>query len=236
MKPLKNWDNKTWLSSKKYILSFERFLKSNSKIDKNSKILDIGCGRANIISYLHKKYKFNNKPIGLDIVRNKEVKNNIIFKKLDAIKYLKRTNNLFDLILIKQTIHFFNKKQIKTLLNLTKDHLNKDGKIMIFSLEAENNEIPIFKIMKTELLKSLKKDKVIFKIIKNNLKGCKKYYFNFKVNLSKSIYIRMIKDRYISCLLDISSKDIKKGIIEIKSNYKNKIKFTDTLNCLNYKK
>jgi len=46
----------------------------------------------------------------------------------------------------------------------------------------------------------------------------------------------MIKNRYISCLLNISDKEIKKGINEIRSNYKKQIKFTDTLNCINYKK
>ena len=33
-------------------------------------ILDIGCGRANIISALQKKYNFNKKPIGIDVVKN----------------------------------------------------------------------------------------------------------------------------------------------------------------------
>ena len=49
MKQLKNWDNKTWLSSNKYILSFYKFLKTKIKINKKTTILDIGCGRANII-------------------------------------------------------------------------------------------------------------------------------------------------------------------------------------------
>ena len=97
MKPLKNWDNQTWLSSTQYISSFKNFLKSNTEISKNSKILDIGCGRANIISYLHRKYKFNYKPIGIDIFKNKDVRKNIIFKKIDAIKYINKTDALFDL-------------------------------------------------------------------------------------------------------------------------------------------
>ena len=58
MKKLKNWDNKTWLASDKYISSFHKFLKSKIKINNNTKILDIGCGRANIISFLQKKYRF----------------------------------------------------------------------------------------------------------------------------------------------------------------------------------
>ena len=90
MKKLKNWDNKTWLSSKSYISQFNRFLKKKINLNKNSKILDIGCGRANIISALQKKYKFRNKPIGIDIVANKDVKKNIIFKKIGALQYLKK--------------------------------------------------------------------------------------------------------------------------------------------------
>ena len=61
MKGLKNWDNKTWLSSINYISAFIAFLKSKIKIDNNTKILDIGCGRANIISALQVKYDFKNK-------------------------------------------------------------------------------------------------------------------------------------------------------------------------------
>ena len=84
MVSLKNWDNKTWLSSKKYINSFNNFVLKQKKLNKNSKILDIGCGRANIISSLHKKYKFKDKPVGIDIVRNKGIKKNIIFEKIEA--------------------------------------------------------------------------------------------------------------------------------------------------------
>ncbi len=235
MKQIKNWDNKTWLSSKKYILSFYRFLKSKTKINKETKILDIGCGRANIISFLQKKNKFDNYPIGIDIVKNKNIKKNIIFKKTDAIKYLKKTNKFFDLILIKQTIHFFSEKKIKILLRLSKQKLNKNGKIVILSLKTEKNEIPSFKLMKLKLNMSLKKDKILFKEIKNNLKRSQKFYFKFKVNLSKTKYIEMIKNRYISCLLNMSNKELKNGIIEIKNKYKNNIQFNDVLSCIVYK-
>jgi len=236
MKSLKNWDNKTWLSSSKYLLSFKNFLKSKTKINKSSKILDIGCGRANIISYLHKKYKFNNIPIGVDVVKNKNIKTNIIFKNIDAIRYLKITENKFDLVLIKQTIHFFTKKQIKTLLKLSINHLKKNGRIIIFSLKFENNEIPSFKIMKLRLNSSLKKDKILINEIKRNLKKYKITVFKYKVKISKTKYIQMIKSRYISCLLKLSNKQLQKGISEIKSKYKNQIKFTDTLCCINFKK
>ena len=236
MKNLKNWDNKTWLSSKKYIFQFNKFLKSKITFNNNTRILDIGCGRANIISFLQRKYRFQNKPIGIDIVKSKNTKKNIIFKKTDAIKYLQKTDQKFDLILIKQTIHFFSKNKINTLLNLAKKKLNTKGKILIFSLKTKNNKIPSFKIMKIKLNSGLKRDENLLKEIKKNLNRYKISYFDFKVSISKSKYMKMIKNRYISCLLNLSKKEIKKGVKEVKSNFKDQIKFTDTLICINYKK
>ena len=236
MKQLKNWDNKTWLSSYKYILSFCKFLKKKTRINKKTRILDVGCGRANIISFLQKKYKFQNKPIGIYIVKNNNTKKNIIFKKTEAIKYLKKTDKKFDLILIKQTIHFFSKNRLDFFIDLAKEKLNNRGQILIFSLKTKNNKIPAFKKMKIKLILSLKKDEDLIKIIKKKLKRYKVSYFDFKVSISKSEYIKMIINRYISCLLNLSKKEIKKGVEEIKSNYKNQINFTDTLICINYKK
>ena len=235
MRKLKNWDNKTWLSSKSYISKFNKFLKRKSNLNKNSKILDIGCGRANIISALQQKYKFRNKPIGIDIVGNKGVKKNIIFKRVEALKYLDKQEK-YDLILIKQTIHFFSKTNLNRLLNLAKKRLNTKGKILIFSLKTKNNKIPCFKKMRKNLEKSLKRDEVLFKIIKNNLKKISYTNFNFKVNISKQKYIKMVKSRYISCLLDLKNNEILRGINELKSKYKYQIKFTDTLKCISYRK
>ena len=235
MRKLKNWDNKTWLSSKSYIYQFNKFLKKKINLNKNSKILDIGCGRANIISNLQKKYKFRNKPIGIDIVANKDVKKNIIFKKIGALKYLKKVKK-YDLILIKQTIHFFSKSDLNRLLNLAKKSLNNRGKILIFSLKTKNNKIPCFKKMKQKLDISLKKDEILFKIIKQSLKKTKESYFNFKVNISKEKYVEMVKLRYISCLLDLKEKDINIGLNEIKLKYNKTIRFKDTLKCISFSK
>ena len=218
-----------------YISQFNKFLKTKINFNKNSKILDIGCGRANIISALQKKYKFVNKPIGIDIVVNKDVKKNIIFKKSEALKYLKKQKK-YDLILIKQTIHFFSKTKLNNLLNLAKKSLNPKGKILIFSLKTKNNKIPCFKKMRKNLKKSLKRDEYLLKIIKKNLKKTKNFYFNFNVTISKKEYLWMIKSRYISCLLDLKERDINNGLNEIKLKYNNTIKFTDTLKCISFSK
>ena len=90
--------------------------------------------------------------------------------------------------------------------------------------------------MEKNLKESLKRDERLFKFIKKNLKVISYTNFNFKVNISKQKYVRMIRERYISCLLNMSNKEIKLGISEIKSKYKDQIKFTDTLRCISYRK
>ena len=52
MAPLKNWDNKTWLSSQKYINSFNVFILKQVKLDKDSRNIDIGCRRGKILGNL----------------------------------------------------------------------------------------------------------------------------------------------------------------------------------------
>jgi len=236
MKFLKNWDNKTWLSSKNYIRNYCEFLRSKCNLNKNSRLLDIGCGRANIISYLHKNIKFNQKPIGVDIIKNKNLKRNIIFKKSDAIKFLRNNKSNFDLIIIKQTIHFFSEKKLKILLDLILNRLNPKGKLIIFSLKTKNNQIPCFRKMKFKLDAGLKRDEKLLKFINRYLKKTKISKFSYKVNISKKDYIKMLKLRYISCLLNLSEKELTKGISELNLHYKNRIKFTDTLKCISYKK
>ena len=236
MKKLKNWDNQTWLSSKNYIYRFNEFLNKRVRFNKNSKILDIGCGRANIISALQKSYKFKVKPIGLDIVKNNGISKNISFKKIDGLDYLKRKNEKYDLILLKQTIHFFSPSKLSALMNIAKIRLEHGGKILVFSLKTTDNKIPCFKKMRQKLDNSLKRDKKLFKIIKKKLRRTNESYFNYKVNISKQKYLKMVRSRYISCLLDLTNNEILKGISEIKSKYKDQIKFTDTLKCISYRK
>ena len=236
MKRLRNWDNKTWLSSKKYISAFNFFLKKKVELNKNTKILDIGCGRANIISSLQKKYKFKNKPVGIDVIKNRNTKKNIMFYKKDALFFLKSTKVKFDLIIIKQVIHFFSAKQLKSLLKIAKSKLTRNGQILIFSLNNKNNQIPSFKKMKLSLDKSLKYDDRLFKMIRKNFKNSKLNYFKFKVIISKKNYLKMIKNRYISCLLNFNQKDLINGMKEINNKYDNKIIFEDILKCFFIKK
>ncbi|MDA8846763.1 hypothetical protein N9I94_03250, partial [Candidatus Pelagibacter sp.] len=91
----------------------------------------------------------------------------------------------------------------------------------ILTLDTKNNEIPTFSLMKQKLKQSFKRDILIWKkllqlSIKKNITK-----FNFKVNVKKNIYLKMIKQRYISTLLKLSPLQISNGINEVnlKINY-----------------
>ena len=233
---IKNWDNKTWLSSSSYILSFTRFVTKQIKLNKNSKIIDIGCGRGKILGNLFSQLKLKSKPIGVDLEEHKDKDKRINFKKFDAINYFKNNSNTFDLILIKQTIHLLKISEIKKLLDLCKNRLNHNGKIIILTLDSYQNEIPTFSLMKRKLKISLKRDQKIIKFVSKLYSSRATKKFIFKVKIPKKKYLEMIKNRYISTLLKFSSKEILEGINEIDLKYKKILKFSDKLQCIIIKK
>jgi len=229
---LRNWDNKTWLSSKKYIQSFNTFLLKQVKLNKKSQILDIGCGRGKILGSLYSKLQLSKKPLGIDIERHKDRDKRINFKRIDAIKYLEKNTKKFDLILIKQTIHLLKFKEIKYLISLCKSKLKKRGKILIFTLETSQNEIPTFLLMKKMLKKSLNRDKKIINFLTGIYSRIEKKNFLFRVKIPKKKYIKMIENRYISTLLNLNSNEISKGVDEINYKYEKILSFNDKLICI----
>ena len=229
---IKNWDNKTWLSSQNYIESFNNFLIKNIKINSNFKILDIGCGRGKILGSLSSKLKLKEKPLGIDIVNHKDRDKRINFKRIDVLNFSLREDQKFDLILIKQTIHLMKFSEMKKLLKLLKRSLNPKGKILIFTLDTGKNEIPTFKLMKHKLNKSLKRDKKILKIITKLYPHRIKKKFIFNVKIGKKKYLDMIKNRYISTLIPLTKKQLIQGTQEIKLKYNNELRFKDKLICI----
>ena len=233
---IKNWDNKTWLSSKNYINSFNKFLIKNLNINSKAKILDIGCGRGKILGSLSSKLRLKKKPLGIDIINHKDKDKRIKFQKINVIDFSKKNKEKFDFILIKQTIHLIRLTEIKKILYQLKKRLNPKGKIVIFTLDTDKNEIPTFKTMKIKLNKSLKRDKKILELISKIFPHRTKKRFIYSVKINKEKYLKMIKNRYISTLLDLTNKQIKNGLNEIDQNYKKELKFKDQLICFIIKK
>ena len=100
------------------------------------------------------------------------------------------------------------------------------------SLDPKTNKIPTFILMNKKLKQSIKRDKKIFDLISKIYPKLKNKHFTFNVKISKNKYLKMIKDRYISILLNLSNKQITDGLIEIKNKYSKELKFKDRLICL----
>ena len=110
------------------------------------------------------------------------------------------------------------------------------GIILILTLDTKNNEIPTFSLMKQKLNQSFKRDILIWKkLLQLNIKKSITK-FDFKVNIKKNIYLKMIKQRYISTLLKFNSLQISNGINEINLKYKKNILFNDKLKCIIFTK
>jgi len=167
---------------------------------------------------------------------DKNLTKKIIFKKIDALSFVSKTKITFDLILIKQTIHLLKKKQAMKLLSICKNKLNPNGKIIILSLDPKKNEIPTFSLMKKNLKISLNKDERLFNLIFKNKNRIIIKKFVFDVQILKTKYLQMIKNRYISTLLNFTDKQLKNGLNEIKNNYGKVLRFKDRLICFIIKK
>ena len=142
MPSLKNWDNKTWISSRKYIESFNNFILKQKKLNKDSKILDIGCGRGKIVGTLSSKLRLKNKPIGIDITNHKDKDKRIKFKKIDALSFFLKNKDKFDLIFI-DGLHTY--KQVKKDIKNSLDCISEKGFILIhdcFPLSYYDQAVP----------------------------------------------------------------------------------------------
>ena len=233
---IKNWDNKTWLSSYDYIKKFNRFLSKNIRLSSNSKILDIGCGRGKIVGNLSSRFHLKKKPIGIDLISHIDRDKRIKFKKKDALSFFIDNKKKFDLILIKQTIHLLSTNNIKNLVNKCKKNLNPGGKIFVFTLDPFKNEIPSFKLMKKLLNKSLQRDKTILKFLSKLDSNIISKNFFYKVKITKKKYSKMVKNRFISTLLPMTKKEILDGIKEIDIKFNKILNFNDNLICIILKK
>ncbi len=178
----------------------------------------------------------NNFPLGIDVIKHKDTEKRIRFLKINALKYLRKTKEKFDIILFKQSIHFFKLTEIKQVLKLSKNNLSPKGKIIILALHPKENYWPLFKIFKVKLIESLKRDKKILNLIKSSFRKYRINYFTFKVKMTRELYLQMIKNKFNSCLLNFSSKQINSGVEEIKKRYKKKLIFLDKLICISYEK
>lgn len=111
----------------------------NYKLDNNSKILDIGCGKGYLLFEIKKLLK-DIKITGVDISKyaklnsKKEIKKNILL--LDARKKLNFSDKDFDLVISINTLHNFSIRDVKLCLS----EIERVGKSKFICVKSFRNE------------------------------------------------------------------------------------------------
>ena len=112
-------------------------------ISHNSRILDVGCSKGDFLFEIHNCYNLKSlMGVDIDISAISEAKREYsdiaIFKNIDILKV--DSNESFDLILFRGTFQYLDKELHKSIKYIKK-LLNKNGKIIIFSLPSTDSFI-----------------------------------------------------------------------------------------------
>ena len=227
--PCYNWDRSSWLSSKEYFAKLSNQLIKSLDLHEEIKILDVGCGRGYLLSSLANKANLINIPFGVEPVKHEgSIPHHIKIINSSINSFLDNNNIKFDVVILKQVLHLLNRNEREYFYYKVKKHLNDNAKIVFIHMN-DQTEIPQFPIMKNRLKKSLNSHQYLSEELIKNFKLLKIDNFNYDVNISSKEYLEMIRNRYISVILDLNEEEIEKGIEFIKKHYPNQLSFKDTL-------
>ena len=227
--PCYNWDRSSWLSSKEYFAKLSNQLIKSLDLHEEIKILDVGCGRGYLLRSLANKANLINIPFGVEPVKHEgPIPHHIKIINSSINSFLDNNNIKFDVVILKQVLHLLNQNEREYFYFKVKKHLNDNAKIVFIHMN-DQTEIPQFPIMKNRLKKSLNSHQYLSEELIKNFKLLKIDNFNYDVNISSKEYLEMIRNRYISVILDLNEEEIEKGIEFIKKHYPNQLSFKDTL-------
>ena len=224
-----NWDKSSWLSSKEYFAKLSNQLIELLDIHEEIKILDVGCGRGYLLGSLANKVNLINTPLGVEPVKHEgPIPHHIKMINSSINSFLGDNNAKFDVVILKQVLHLLNLNEREYFYRELKKHLHDNAKIVFIHMN-DQTEIPQFPIMKNRLKKSLNSHQYLSEELIKNFKLLKIDNFNYNVNISSKEYLEMIRNKYISVILDLNEEEIEKGIEFIKKHYPNQLSFKDTL-------
>lgn len=227
--PCYNWDRSSWLSSKEYFAKLSNQLIKSLDLHEEIKILDVGCGRGYLLRSLANKANLINIPFGVEPVKHEgSIPHHIKIINSSINSFLDNNNIKFDVVILKQVLHLLNRNEREYFYYKVKKHLYDNAKIVFIHMN-DQTEIPQFPIMKNRLKKSLNSHQYLSEELIKNFKLLKIDNFNYDVNISSKEYLEMIRNRYISVILDLNEEEIEKGIEFIKKHYPNQLSFKDTL-------
>lgn len=131
----KNFDNIS-ANGYKTLTTYTKFI---GNLPKSSKVLEIGAGNGEFLYFLEKYYTLDPSNLStLDISKSvvDSLDTNTITKRYnnhlsDVVEFLEKTNESYDLIVMKHVMEHMEKPYIEKLVPLLMNALNKNGKILV---------------------------------------------------------------------------------------------------------
>ncbi|MDP0589359.1 MAG: class I SAM-dependent methyltransferase [Candidatus Endonucleobacter bathymodioli] len=231
-----NWDRESWISSVEYIAHSVKVLSECLEITPNSKILDIGCGRAGITTALAEANNVETPVEGIDIsdtISEAPNCNKVNLFQIDALSYLKgQPDNLYHGIILKQMLHCVSTDIRKQLLQEIHRCLKKSARALVFLMPPKIT-IPMFTQGKDTFLQEQLHFQDIINLGQDCLFETDISEFCFNVEISKQQYFDLLRQRFMSNLRNLSDSEIENGILELDLNYPTEVlKFTDLLHII----
>ncbi|MEY3868905.1 MAG: hypothetical protein RLZZ338_2796 [Cyanobacteriota bacterium] len=233
----KNWDvSSSWVTWNDYITCIVNFLINELSLDSHSHILDIGCGRANIIAALAKQLYVKHPIEGIDISDTIMEAPNCdgikLFQK-DAISYLEtKADNIYDCIILKSVLHLIPDISRITLFEQIYRCLRPGKRAIILTMPAEP-VIPLFERAKA----TFRAESLTIEYIQDLANKCsfqtEETNFFYNVLMTKDDYFNLLKIRFISNLRMFSDQEIADGILELDELYQgNCLEFRDHIHII----
>ncbi len=194
--------------------------------------LDLGCGTGLFTKEINNQIQFKNPVICSDIspalLAQFPDNNQYQCIAADAITFSSQSR-LFDKILVKEMIHHLNQEEQEQLIKNLFTRLNSNGKFLLLLLPP-TIEYPLFEaaLKRYEQLQPNYQD--LAELFKQAGFKTEIALVKYPLNISKTKYIQMVQNRYMSLLSSFNDREILEGINEIKNKYSEQdiLSFNDT--------
>jgi ubiquinone/menaquinone biosynthesis C-methylase UbiE len=215
--------------------NFIEIIKKHSLADKNSILIDVGCGTGNETINLFNNFGCN--VIGIEpsekmIAVGKSKSNNIKWL-IGTAEKIPFEDNSVDVITSFFSVHHFD--NIQDSIIEFKRVLKDNGKLFIFTISHEQMKNSLEYVFFPDLLSAdlsrVPKIEILIDYLDKFSFSSKKVEIHYEDRLIDDYYLEMVNNQYRSGLRLLNSKQLENGIAKIEKIIKDNVTLNDKIMC-----